>query len=357
MIWYIFAIFILVGIELLEDRTHRKKVATAIAGANTTATTTTATTTVTVTNTQASAQSRAHTTDLPQELQGCDFNLLCGGASALEPPFDVADSVNLRQWQAAWRQLSELTRLIDINRGLFIYRHGIKEVKNFRVDLETLVEKPLRYGCSTLQHLQVGLLEFKDVDINQDVELRVILSNILRETEISIINNTLGATITHLLPSWARQAPELRSERCPGQDCFKIGETALDIAMLQIPIELINGVRRVQSNTAIGGTYAMKRAGSPAFGTMTPWGRVTTALVPDLHFSDVNSEQWITHITILGALIVFILFVRRARQRLGLLWLVGLSLVIIAVSWPYFGLGSLTLGHLNTNNYSFGRRH
>ncbi|KAI0451593.1 hypothetical protein F5B21DRAFT_486525 [Xylaria acuta] len=289
----------------------------------------------------------------PWELQDCDFHLLYGGASALEPPFDVADSVNLRQWQAAWRNFGELTRLIDIHQEALIGRHGTEEFKRFRVDLKTLVEKPLRYGCSTLQSLQVGLLEFRHMNIDEDYEHRVMLSNMLREAEIGIVNNTLGMTITHLLPSWARQAPELRSERCLSQDCFKIGETALDIAMLQLPIELINGVRKVQSDTVVGGRYATNKAGSRVFGNMTPWGRVTTSLMPDLEISNGNSEPWITHIMLLGAMVVFILSTRVPRRRAGLLWLVGLLLVIIAICLPQ-DFSSLKLGNFNTSDYWFG---
>ncbi|TRX89340.1 hypothetical protein FHL15_009777 [Xylaria flabelliformis] len=280
MIGWIFALIMILALDFLknqiQDERHIRKLAATV----------TATTTVTITNTQTTTQSTAHTTDLPRKLPDCDFHVLYRGASALEPPFDVANSINLKQWQAAWQQLSELRVLIDSHRSCLMHQHGAEEFKSFLSDLEILVEKPLRYGCSTLQHLQVGLFEFKNIAIDQDYGPRAILSGLLRETEISIINNTLGTTITHLLPSWARQAPELRSKRCPGQDCFKIEETALDIAMLQIPIELLNGVRRVQSDTVIGRTNATKRAGSQTFGTMTPWGRVTKVPMPDFRLPD-----------------------------------------------------------------------
>ncbi|KAI0861719.1 hypothetical protein F4860DRAFT_513513 [Xylaria cubensis] len=235
MVGWMFALIMILALDFLrnqiQDTKHVKKLTATV----------TATTTVTITSTQTTAQSTAHTTDLPQKLPDCDFDLLYRGASALEPPFDVANNINLKQWQAAWRQFNELRVLIDSHRSCLILQHGAEEFKSFLSDLETLVEKPLRYGCSTLQHLQVGLFEFRNIDIDQDDGPRATLSGLLRETEISIINNTLGTTITHLLPSWARQARDLRSERCPSQDCFKIEETALDIAMLQIPIELLNG--------------------------------------------------------------------------------------------------------------------
>ncbi|KAI8946655.1 hypothetical protein F4801DRAFT_563642 [Xylaria longipes] len=235
----------------------------------------------------------------------------------------------------AWRQFSELKRLISIHQGALTSRRGTEEFEKFLVDLETLVGKPLRYGCSTLHGLQVGFLEFRDTDINHDDEHRVILSNMLREAEISIINNTLGTSITNLLPSWARQAPELRSDNCPGQDCFRMGDTALDIAMLQIPIELINGVRRVQSDTLIGGMYSTNRGESRAFETVIPWSRVTvartrnSALFPKLKYP---IGQWITGLLVVGGMVSYGIAARERRPlRRKTILMLGVTSFVLGV--------------------------
>ncbi|KAI0478105.1 hypothetical protein F4859DRAFT_520976 [Xylaria cf. heliscus] len=200
------------------------------------------------------------------EFQDCDFESLYGGASLLERPLDVAYNINLRHWQAGWRQFGELTRLINVHQGALIKRHGAEEFHRFRADMKILIERPLRQGCSTLQRLQTRLLEFKDIDINEDEEIRAILSNIVREAEIEVVNNILENVIRRLLPSWARRAPELRSENCPSKDCFRIGKDPLDISMFKVPNALLAEVRRVQSDIAAG---AARERG--VFGFMNPW--------------------------------------------------------------------------------------
>ncbi|KAI0550715.1 hypothetical protein F4679DRAFT_583384 [Xylaria curta] len=316
--------------QIQDDRHIRRLTA---AGITTVATTTT--TTVTVTKTQTTTKSTAHTTKLPRKPSNCDFPLLYRSASALKPPFDVANSINLKLWQAAWQQFSEMRYLTDFHRSSLIGRHGAEQFKSFRSDIETLVEMPLGYSCSTLQRLQAGLLEFKNISIDQNDGSRANLSSLLRETEISIINNILGTTITHLLPSWARHAPELRSRRCPSQDCFTIQEIALDIAILEIPIELLNGVRRVQLDTAIGGSYGIKRTESPAFRTVPLRG--TTAPMPDFRLPNNNSKQWITDVALIGAILLFILSGRTVGPRQELLLSIGLSLLVLEVYWRYIG--------------------
>ncbi|KAH8165115.1 hypothetical protein CIB48_g3126 [Xylaria polymorpha] len=215
------------------------------------------------------------------DLQDCDFYQIYSTASVLERPFNIADSVNLRQWQAAWRQYGELSRLVNIHRPKLIEQYGAEEFESFLVSLTRLVETPLRYGCATLQRLQDTLLEFKGIDLSQHDELRAILSNILMEAEIDAIEYTLRIQISNLLPPWARRAPELRSKSCPREDCFRIGETALDVTMLQVPIDVLNGVRRAQSGIIVGGAYDNKSAGGWPLG---PWGRVAVALKPELVF-------------------------------------------------------------------------
>ncbi|KAI1735403.1 hypothetical protein F4680DRAFT_470125 [Xylaria scruposa] len=341
--------------DQVQDGGYMRKLTTAGTPVVTTTTTVTVTkaqaTTIrtsTVTITQTTAQPTAHTTKFPEEsLPDCDFYMLKMGARALKPPLDVANSINLAQWKVAWNQLNEIRVLINLHHPSLIHQYGDEVFESFRSDLETLVEMPLRYGCSTLHCLQNGLHQFRNITHDQDDGARANLSSLLRETEIGIINHGLKTTITHLLPSWARYARELRSGRCPGEDCFKIGETALDIAMFEIPIELLNGVRRVQFDTTIGGNHATQRTRSPAFRFMPL--RFTTAPMSDILVTNNNSQQWITDVTLLGAALLFgvpLLFSLSGRRigvpRLRLLSSIGLALVLFAVFWRY--AGSLIIG-------------
>ncbi|KAI0204903.1 hypothetical protein F4808DRAFT_456646 [Astrocystis sublimbata] len=193
--------------------------------------------------------------DLPWELQDCDFQSLENGAAPLSWPLDIAESINLRQWQAAYRQLRELKRLSTIHEAALITQYGLDQFQSFLSDLDTLVGKPLRFGCSTLERLQSQLYEIKDINILQGHELQPILSNILREAHIDLLNYNLGTNHTHLIPSWARHAPELQSRMCADRDCFRIGEEVLDIVTLQIPDNILEGVQKAQSITGPNGPF------------------------------------------------------------------------------------------------------
>lgn len=186
-------------------------------------------------------------------------------------------------------------------------------------------------GCATLQRLQDTLLEFKGIDLSQHDELRAILSNILMEAEIDAIEYTLRIQISNLLPPWARRAPELRSKSCPREDCFRIGETALDVTMLQVPIDVLNGVRRAQSGIIVGGAYDNKSAGGWPLG---PWGRVAVALKPGPNFSSVISDQLTEYGFYLVAIVLFLLAAMGGR-RSRLIWWAGLLCVIMGLFMQY----------------------
>ncbi|KAI0439533.1 hypothetical protein F4803DRAFT_568444 [Xylaria telfairii] len=248
------------------------------------------------------------TTVQPKEfvdLQDCDFYRIFSTVSVLQRPFNIADNVNLRQWQAAWRQFGELSRLVDIHRPKLIEKYGAEKFESFLVDLTRLVETPLRYGCTALQRLQDTLLEFRGINLSKNDDLRAILSNILLEAEIDAIDR--AARIWNLLPRWARNAPELRSKSCPREDCFRIGETAIDVAMRQVPIDLLTGVRRAKSGIIIGEAYDEKGAKPLPFTAMGPWSGVMTALKPGPEFPGGIPKPFIEYGFFLAAIVFFLL--------------------------------------------------
>ncbi|KAI1171582.1 hypothetical protein F4777DRAFT_565008 [Nemania sp. FL0916] len=209
-------------------------------------------------------------------LPECDFQLLYIGDSLLNPPLNITASLDLATWQVVARQLAELQHLLATHRGAIIARHGVREFEQFRADLENTIERPLRLACSTVRRLQVGLLEFNDLfeanvnseethDYNHDSknndkndedddDTRAILAAMLHAIEIDVHEAIIGASTTRLLPGWARHdAPELRSDRCPRRDCFKIRETALDIVALKIPRKVLGAVRKLRREVLSSG--------------------------------------------------------------------------------------------------------
>lgn len=130
---------ILAGINLsLDANSHPARLA-ASKPANSGPTPTTIIETATMATIKATVQPKKFV-----DLQDCDFYQIYSTASVLERPFNIADSVNLRQWQAAWRQYGELSRLVNIHRPKLIEQYGAEEFESFLVSLTRLVETPLR---------------------------------------------------------------------------------------------------------------------------------------------------------------------------------------------------------------------
>ncbi len=187
-------------------------------------------------------QAEGKTTASLSDSVECNFPLLYMGASLLRPPLNVSAGLGLEEWEPAVHQLRELRRLLNVHREILIKRQGYQEFAHLYVDLEDLIEKPLRYGCSMLQGLQAKLLKISTDSTwfpMAKYKYRSILANTLQEVETELLGNISGAVVRHLLPSWAREAPELRSESCPNQDCFKIDEAALDFVTIDIPYKLL----------------------------------------------------------------------------------------------------------------------
>ncbi|KAI1423379.1 hypothetical protein F5Y12DRAFT_716330 [Xylaria sp. FL1777] len=171
----------------------------------------------------------------------CNFPLLYMGASLLPSYINVTATVDLDEWEPAARQLSELRRLLTLHREALIQKHGSEEFERLHADLRNLIEQPIKYGCSMLKSLQRKLLELNahTTGLFSALESRSILASLLQELETKLLQDISGGTIHHLLPSWVREAPELRSENCPNQDCLKIGEASIDIVTINIPYKLL----------------------------------------------------------------------------------------------------------------------
>ncbi|KAI3331762.1 hypothetical protein HD806DRAFT_529539 [Xylariaceae sp. AK1471] len=217
-------------------------------------TTTQITVTVSETSTPAKGELAAKSTAVPD----CNFHSLQLLASLLKAPLDLTASINLEEWQAAKLQLNELQRLLHNHRKTIIKREGSQEYDRLLADLTSLVEKPLRDGCAALERFQRQLLEFelKFPDTESNGERSPTLGDLLHEAVVDILKWNPGKT--HLLPSWARQTPELQSNGCPNRDCFKVGDVALDVFTLGIPRTLLDGVMKIQTDTELYRMYKTK---------------------------------------------------------------------------------------------------
>ncbi|KAI1422377.1 hypothetical protein F5Y12DRAFT_799664 [Xylaria sp. FL1777] len=212
---------------------------------------TTKATETTVTN-NAATQAEPEWIAFPIDLPDCNFQVIHLGASLLRSPLDIANSVDLYEWGAAARHLTELLHLLDLHTDAMIGRYGPRKFDDLQTDLHDLVEKPLRYGCATLQQLQIRLLDLINVSNKTKSEREEILANLLRDVEIDLEDNIPDAMIGRTLPSWALEAPELRSEKCLNQDCFKINEYDLNLVTMDIPYKLLAGVRKLKVDSAMG---------------------------------------------------------------------------------------------------------
>ncbi|KAI1293428.1 hypothetical protein F5Y03DRAFT_399891 [Xylaria venustula] len=231
--------------------------------------TATQSTTVTVTQPTSSTEGatpptppgQEKTTVAPHDSFNCNFPLLYMGASLLPPPLRISVAAGLEDWEPAVRQLSEIRRLVDVNREALIKEQGPEELDRLHAGLQDLVEKPLKYGCSVLENLQAKLTQlYADNSWSHATEHghRAKLADLLREVESELADNIPEVTTTQLLPSWARETQKLWSDSCPARDCFKIGTTSLDLVTADIPSKLLAAVRKAKIETPFNWRNVLK---------------------------------------------------------------------------------------------------
>ncbi len=242
---------------LCEQLTRRVVIDAPPTTTTTTITTTLQTTTATVTadmdfRTPQKAQTEGVTLSI--DVPDCNFPLLYMGASVLPPPLNISDNINLGEWEPAALQVLELGRLLRENRESIIKTYGFSAFYGIYDDLATLVVKPLRYGCAILYKLQHRLVELSATRAGgiTSTERETLIIDLLWEAEIDLLKNIQNITAPRLMPTWAREAPQLRSEGCPNQDCFKIGENALDAVTVEIPYRILSTVRKTRADLESG---------------------------------------------------------------------------------------------------------
>ncbi|KAI8623607.1 hypothetical protein F5Y19DRAFT_370511 [Xylariaceae sp. FL1651] len=188
---------------------------------------------------------------------GCDFSLIRDTAEMLgSPPFGYSIGVNLGEWQAAVFQLDELRGALHRHKEALIKRTGSKQYNRVLTDLTSLVETPLRKGCQILQHLQVRLLKLKLKTLDKPNERRYQFNLILYESKISV--QELASAAPSALQSEPEKTPlwysgsysnasELRSNNCPSNNCFKLGDHHLDYLQVEIPHQLKYALRNLDN--------------------------------------------------------------------------------------------------------------
>ncbi|KAI0100569.1 hypothetical protein GGR51DRAFT_352228 [Nemania sp. FL0031] len=188
-------------------------------------------------------------TNIDEDVTLCSFEDIKLYGAICSPAHDIASRINLERWRAVALRLSEIKRLLHRFRDEIVGRQGIKDLQRLHADLLDVVEKPLRKGCEALRHLETELVEFKNVNLEENEEQRKAVETLLHKVEKDLLKFILGASSRHQLPSWAREAPELQSQECPKQDCFRVGEATLESITFHIPHVLLNEVWRLEGNT------------------------------------------------------------------------------------------------------------
>lgn len=175
-------------------------------------------------------------------LPGCNFPLLFLGALRIQPPpLDVSDIVGLQYWKPLVHQLGEIRHLMGIHREVLVRRQGSHAFDHLRAELENTVEEPLKYACKVLQSYQSTLVDLATNTTGYLAGKRERRSKFASHLEK--IEKELKSAPTKkgvLLPSWAREARELWSDKCPNRDCFTINGTTLEGFTTGIPQKFLD---------------------------------------------------------------------------------------------------------------------
>ncbi|KAI0535857.1 hypothetical protein GGR58DRAFT_503834 [Xylaria digitata] len=217
------------------------------------------------------SQDNLQWTPLPSDLPECNFPLLHWSASLLKPPLNMANSVNLDEWESVSRQLSELRRLLNTHRNALIRRHGSREFYNLHVHLEDMVNKPLKYSCAILQQLLVEEFNLKQSRARGWGERVTDLLDLISGAENNLTEYIRETKSLSSAPSWARGTAVLRSAGCPNQDCFKIGETTIDLFATHMPYQLLKGVVEAKEHVATGLIPTLNLTLERTVGTLLWW--------------------------------------------------------------------------------------
>ena len=178
----------------------------------------------------------------------CNFPHLFTTATVLPAWLKISDGFRLEEWERAARQLQELDRLSRENKGAILNRLRPYQYWRFRRELEDLVKKPLEFTCATLRRVQDRL-----VDIALDT-LEPITSSERRRLVLDLLN-VVGEDIVKyrraiqermIMPEWARWAPELQSDNCPGRVCMLMGDESIEAFAYGTTNDLLRSVWRVQ---------------------------------------------------------------------------------------------------------------
>ncbi|KAF2964047.1 hypothetical protein GQX73_g9527 [Xylaria multiplex] len=212
-------------------------------------------------------------TALPSDLPECNFPLLYLGSSLLKPPYDISTNVNIEKWESAVQQLKEVQRLIDVHKKSLLQQYGPEKLEGLLSGLDLLVEKPIRIGCFVLQHLQSELIELSTTQSTKSIsQRRALLKELLRESELQIlhaIQEISSQKPNSTLLSWARFAPELQSESCPGHQCFVLDLNFIEDFTRIIPEKLLDEVRQLKAVAQYDTWHITKQLFSWLYGLWT----------------------------------------------------------------------------------------
>lgn len=192
----------------------------------------------------------------------CDFKRLRLASQLLQPPYDIADNVNMATvWEPVANQLSEITLLINYHWPTLVKLYGYEEMIRLHDSLVEWVEKPLKYGCSTLENLQATLISLVHSSEEPRSVRKGLLMDALRKYETEMLDHLANEELGLRIPGWARQAQEFQSDYCANEDCFSIGLHPIDLVTAEIPQSLLRAVRELQENMNPGVYQIMKLIG------------------------------------------------------------------------------------------------
>ncbi|KAI1367888.1 hypothetical protein F5Y08DRAFT_336164 [Xylaria arbuscula] len=178
----------------------------------------------------------------------CNFPHLFTTASILPPSLNVSHGLDLEKWKAAARQLQELDSLSRENREAILNRTRPYQYWRFRRELDDLVKKPLEFTCTTLRRVQDRLIDIAldTVESLDPSDRKRLILDLLEVVGKDITEYRKTIQVRSIMPEWARWAPELRSENCPGRRCMLIGDESIDNFAYDTTKALLRSIRRVQ---------------------------------------------------------------------------------------------------------------
>ncbi|KAK5627828.1 hypothetical protein RRF57_003543 [Xylaria bambusicola] len=202
----------------------------------------------------------------------CNFRMLRITSQLLDPPYDIAGTVNLTaEWEPIADQLSEIRSLLNNHWQSLVNLHGYQEVVHFHDSLVAWVENPLKYGCSTLQHVQNTLVSLVHTSKESRGLRKALLETALQEYETDIQNHVSNEVPELRLPNWARQASELRSDKCINRNCFMRGLYPIDLIAAEIPYGVLRAVQDLQNNLNPGFWQTIKLIAQRTWRTLVWW--------------------------------------------------------------------------------------